>query len=150
MEVTESQLSIVLQEAFTCFLAFLAHTQKLHESRLPRQGKGIETTSDVSDRNLYESRTAATEMCLKYTTKIARSVRRWNKCQDHGSDDGGTVEADVVNFNSLLPDGYESSFLDTLSGAWISPITQFSAGPSGGNTEERKKTPGYQDGSQVK
>lgn len=75
MEITESQLSTVLQEALTCFLAFLSHTQKLRESTLPNQGKGIESTADVSTQRLHESRVAATETCLQYTTKIAKKCR---------------------------------------------------------------------------
>ncbi|KAH9220985.1 hypothetical protein DL95DRAFT_328278, partial [Leptodontidium sp. 2 PMI_412] len=131
MEITESQLSTVLQEALTCFLAFLSHTQKLRESKHPRQGKGIETTADISSQRYYESRVAATETCLQYSSKIARSVRRWNRYSANGSDDEVTVEPEVVSFRASLPDGYEASFLDMFSGAWISPTTPFSAGPSG-------------------
>ncbi|KAG4438121.1 hypothetical protein IFR05_006401 [Cadophora sp. M221] len=136
MEITESQLSTVLQEALTCFLAFLSHTQKLREAKQPRQGKGIETTADVSSQRYYESRVAATETCLQYTSKIARSVRRWNKYSANGSDDEITVEPEVVSFRASLPDGYEASFLDMFSGAWISPTTPFSAGRSGSSIED--------------
>jgi hypothetical protein len=136
MEITESQLSIVLQEALTCFLAFLSHTQKLRESKLPRQGKGIETTADVSSQNYYESRVAATETCLQFTGKIAKSVRRWIKYSTNGSDDEVTAEPEVMSFRASLPDGYEASFLDIFSGSWISPTTPFSAGPSGSSIED--------------
>ncbi|KAL5319646.1 hypothetical protein ACEPPN_012702 [Leptodophora sp. 'Broadleaf-Isolate-01'] len=140
MEITESQLSTVLQEALTCFLAFLSHTQKLRESKHPRQGKGIETTADISSQRYYESRVAATETCLQYSSKIARSVRRWNRYSANGSDDEVTVEPEVVSFRASLPDGYEASFLDMFSGAWISPTTPFSAGPSGSSIEDPLRT----------
>ncbi|KAH7321630.1 hypothetical protein BKA65DRAFT_85443 [Rhexocercosporidium sp. MPI-PUGE-AT-0058] len=140
MDITDSQLSTVLQEALTCFLAFLSHTQKLREAKLPRQGKGIETTADVSSQRYYESRVAAIETCLQYTSKIARRVRRWNSYPADGSDDEVTVEPQIASFRASLPDGYEKSFLDVFSGTWISPTTPFSAGPSGSHNEEAPRT----------
>ncbi|PVH85607.1 hypothetical protein DL98DRAFT_408950 [Cadophora sp. DSE1049] len=149
MEITESQLSTVLQEALTCFLAFLSHTQKLRESKLPRQGKGIETTADVSSQKYYESRVAATESCLQYTSKIARSVKRWNRYAANGSDDEVTAEPEVVSFRASLPDGHETSFLDMFSGAWISPTTPFSAGSSGSGIEDPLRTRSERHSTQV-
>jgi hypothetical protein len=77
-EITEFQLITALQEAFTCYLAYLSHTQKSRESKLPRQGKDIETTSDLSTQHNFLSRVAATDTCLQFTRKIARNVKRWN------------------------------------------------------------------------
>lgn len=141
MEISETQLSNVLQEAFTCFLAFLSHTQKLRESNLPRQGKGIETPADISSQRYYQSRVAATETCLRYTSKIARGVRRCNRYSANGSDDEVTVEPEVVSFRSSLPEGFETSFLDTFSGARIFPTTPFSAAPSGSSIEDPLRLP---------
>ena len=149
MEITESQLSTVLQEALTCFLAFLSHTQKLRESTLPNQGKGIESTADVSTQRLHESRVAATETCLQYTTKIAKCVGRWNRYAANGSDDEVTAEPEVVSFRASLPDDYETSFLDMFSGAWIFPVNQLSAGPSGSGIEDPLRTKSERQSTQV-
>jgi hypothetical protein len=140
MDVTEPQLTIALQEAFTCYLAFLSHTQKLRESSLPRQGKGIETTADVSTQQYYQSRVAGIETCLRYTGKIARRVRNWvNYPAEQDNDEGITAEAEVVSFEPFLPDGQELPYLDFFSGCLVQPITPFSAGPSNSNDEATAK-----------
>jgi hypothetical protein len=134
-EITEFQLITALQEAFTCYLAYLSHTQKSRESKLPRQGKDIETTSDLSTQHNFLSRVAATETCLQYTRKIARNVKRWNSNPvDQAREEsitGGVPE--VVSLEALVKDLEErhKPFLDTFSGSWINPITSYSAGPSG-------------------
>jgi hypothetical protein len=140
MDVTESQLTFALQEAFTCYIAFLSHTQKLRESTLPRQGKGVETTADVSTQQYYQSRVAGIEACLRYTGKIARRVRNWvNYPPEQENDEGITVEAEVVSFEDFLPDGQEMPYLDFFSGCLVQPITPFSAGPSNSNDEATAK-----------
>ncbi|KAL2068290.1 hypothetical protein VTL71DRAFT_16388 [Oculimacula yallundae] len=136
MEITESQLSTVLQEALTCFLAFLTHTEKLRESNLPRQGKGIETQADVSIQQQHETRVAATRICVKYTGKIARSVRKWNRHSRNDSDDEISVEPEVVSFKDSLPDGYEMSFLDRYSGPQKYPTSSSPAGTPKKNVDD--------------
>ncbi|KAK0116144.1 hypothetical protein ONS95_013175 [Cadophora gregata] len=148
MEMTESQLSIVLQEALTCFLAFLSHSQRLREAKLPRQGKDIETTADITSQKYFESRVAATETCLQYTSRIAKSVRRWNKYAATDSNDEATGEPEVVSFRASLPDGYEASFLDMFSGAWISPTSPLSAGPSRISIEDTPRHEAESHGTQ--
>jgi hypothetical protein len=130
MDVTESQLTIALQEAFTCYLAFLSHNQKLRESKLPRQGKGVETTADLSTDQYYKSRVAGIEACLHFTGKIARRVEKWvNYPPEEDYDEEITAETEVHNFEAL-PEGHDSPYLDFFSGCLVHPITPFSAGPS--------------------
>jgi len=134
MDLNESQLITALQEAFTCYLRFLSHTQRLRESKLPRQGKGIETKADVSTQNYYESRVVATETCLQYTGKIAQRVIRWsNDLSDPVKNETLHVEEDNEKFNHFLDD--EEPYLDIFTGTWIHPTTPFSAGPSGSHDE---------------
>jgi hypothetical protein len=135
MDVTEPQLTIALQEAFTCYLAFLSHAQNLRESSLPRQGKGVETTADVSTQQYYQSRVAGIEACLRYTGKIARRVRNWvSYPPEQENDEGITVETEVVSFEPF-PNGQELPYLDFFSGCFVQPVTPFSAGPSNSNNE---------------
>jgi hypothetical protein len=115
-EITELQLITALQEAFTCYLAYLSHTQKSRESKLPRQGKDIETTSNLSTQHNFLSRIAATETCLQYTRKIARNVKRWNSNPvDQAREEcitGGVPE--VVSLETLVKD-----LEDITSLSWI-------------------------------
>ncbi|KAE9374597.1 hypothetical protein N431DRAFT_438036 [Stipitochalara longipes BDJ] len=139
MDVTESQLTIALHEAFQCYLAFLTHAQKLRESKLPRQGKGIETTADLSTQQYYQFRIAGIEACLPYTGKIARRVEKWvNDPPEEDYNEGFAVEPDVETFEAL-PDGQESPYLDFFSGCLVHPLTPFSAGPSNSTEEANAK-----------
>jgi hypothetical protein len=136
MDVTESQLTIALHEAFQCYLAFLSHSQKLRESKLPRQGKGVETTADLSTQQYYQSRIAGIEACLPYTGKLARRVERWaNDPPEEDCDEGFAVEPEVETF-AALPDGHDTTpYMDFFTGSWVHPITLFSPGPSNSSDE---------------
>lgn len=129
MDLNEEQLITVLQEAFTCYLAFLAHCQRARESSLPHSGKGVETSSDVSSQQYYRIRVAGTETCLQYTDKIARRVLRWSDDPDYyQGDDAPLIEPQAQQFEAFFED--EAPFLDHFTGAWIQPNNPFSAGPS--------------------
>jgi hypothetical protein len=135
MDITESQLTIALQEAFTCYLAFLSHNQKLREAKLPRQGKGVETTADLSTDQYYDSHVAGIEACLQYTGKIARRVRNWmNYPPEEAYDESITVQPEGENYEAL-PDEHDTPYLDFFSGCLVHPITPFSAGPSNSSDE---------------
>jgi hypothetical protein len=133
-EITESQLITALQEAFTCYLTYLSHSQRCRESKLPRQGKGIETTSDLSTQQNFLSRVAATETCLQYARKIARNVKRWNSNPfDQAREESITGRfPEAVSLEAFLEDleGNHKPYLDIFSGSWVNPITSYSAGPS--------------------
>lgn len=149
MDVTESELTTALQEAFTCYLAFLSQTQKLRESKLPRSGKAVESTADVSTQKYFQSRVAGIEACLQYTGKIARRVRNWvNYPPEEFNDEGTAVETEVVNFETL-EDGHEVPYLDLFSGCWIQPLTIFSAGPSNSTGDDELKQSKVQPCTQV-
>ncbi|CZR59200.1 uncharacterized protein PAC_09092 [Phialocephala subalpina] len=147
MEITESNLSTSLQEAFTCYLAFLNHSQKLRESKLPRQGKGVETTADVSTQQHYQIRVAASETCLQYTGRIARRVYRWhNDPEEPGNDDSANVEVDVETLRTFLDEAPE--FVDPFSGKWIQ-TNACSAGSHPTNDKAAMKEVEDLTGSQV-
>jgi hypothetical protein len=134
MDITESELSISLQEALTCYLAYLSRSQKLRESRLPHQGKGVETVGDLVTQVNYQSRVAASETCLQYTGRIARRVRRWHHHSEESygdeekPDESDSVEVDMDTFCWFLEGVPEDPFLDPFSGRWIGP-TDACAGP---------------------
>ncbi len=73
MAVTESQLSIVLQEAFTCYLTFLYDTQ---ESRLPQAGRSANAATDIATHQYFNTRINTTELCLQYLSEISKHVRK--------------------------------------------------------------------------
>ncbi|KAE8451919.1 hypothetical protein EG329_002760 [Mollisiaceae sp. DMI_Dod_QoI] len=131
MDITESEFSISLQEAFTCYLAFLSHAQRLREIRLPRQGKGVETTADISTQRHHQVRVVASETCLRYTGRIAKSVRRWNNNpEEPGNDDSANVEVDMEHLYSFLEALPEDPFVDPFSGKLVQPTSASSSGPS--------------------
>jgi hypothetical protein len=139
MDVTEAQLTTALQEAFRCYLAFLSYDQKLRESRLPRQGKGVETTADISTQQYYQSRITAIEASIQHIGKIARRVERWvYEPPEEYYDEENTAETEEENFEAL-PKGQDSPYLDFFSGCLVYPTTPFSAGPSNSNEEAAAK-----------
>ncbi|PMD28220.1 hypothetical protein NA56DRAFT_5119 [Hyaloscypha hepaticicola] len=139
MDVNEAQLTIALREAFRCYLAFLSHDQKRRESSLPRQGKGVETTADISTQQYYQSRITAIEASLQYIGKIARRVERWvYEPPEEYYDEEITGETEGENFEAL-PDGQDSPYLDFFSGCLVHPTTPFSAGPSNSSDEAAAK-----------
>jgi hypothetical protein len=149
MDIADPLFPTAVREAFTCYLAFLSHTQATREARLPRQGKGVETTDDISSQEHFQTRVAVTELCLQYTERIASSVQIWaDDPPEDSNEEGITLEGiedenSEWDFEGFAPDG--QPFLDIFSGKWLEPITPFSAGPSGtqGNEEnctEHKST----------
>jgi hypothetical protein len=139
MDVTEAQLAIALQEAFRCYLAFLSYDQKLRDSKLPRQGKGVETTADISTQQYYQSRITAIEASLQYIGKIARRVERWvYEPPEEYCDEEINAETEEENFEGL-PNGQDSAYLDFFSGRLVYPTTPFSPGPSNSNDEAAAK-----------
>lgn len=150
MDFTESELSISIQEAHTFYLAFLSHSQKLRESKLPRQGKGVETTDDISTQREHQIRVAASETCLQYTGRIARRIKRWQNSPDEPSnEDDANVEVDVEALRPFLDGIAEDCFLDPFSGKLIESTNASSAGPSPRN--DKAANQGVQDltGNQV-
>ena len=145
MDITDEHLTVALQEALTRHLAFLHHSQNERESKLPHQGKGIETTIDVTTEEYFQTRIAATESFLQYTDRIARDVRRWMIEKLLGEGDIETeekAEEEISRYFGQLKLGPtavvdEEPFLDIFSGKWIQPVTPFSAGPSGDRSAEK-------------
>lgn len=136
MEISESQYTTALQEAFSCYLACLSYAQQLRQSTLPRQGKDVETTVDLSVEQDFQLRISVTQTSLNYAGKIAKEVRRWTKAPpEDESDEDPTPALDVAGFETFLSNDTGKGFRDILSGAWIEPTTPFSPGPSNDDSE---------------
>ncbi|TVY84786.1 putative E3 ubiquitin-protein ligase ariadne-2 [Lachnellula suecica] len=138
MDITNSQFATALRETFTCYLGFLSHTQSLRETKLPRQGKGIETTDDLASQRYFQTRVAVAEICLQYIERIASSVQDWAQdTPEEATEDCLTLEEvqndspqiDFAGFN-------DRPFIDIFSGKLIEPETPFSAGPSGAQVDD--------------
>jgi hypothetical protein len=147
MDITDEHLNLALQEALTRYLTILDRSQKERESNLPCQGKGVETTLDVSTEEFFQIRIAAIEYCLQYTDRIANDVRKWMVEKILGEKDEPQTEVEEEISRGLgllrldpLPVLDEEPFLDIFSGKWIQPVTPFSAGPSGNREVEERST----------
>ena len=76
MEATDEEITSVLTGAFDGYLKIIKLDQKLQETSQPRQGKGVETHTDVARREYFQSRSLVTEIYLRFATRIASSVRK--------------------------------------------------------------------------
>jgi len=151
MDISDPLFPTAVREAFTCYLAFLSHTQTTREAKLPRQGKGAATSEDISTQEHFQTRVAVTELCLRYTDRIASSVQIWADDPPEDSNEEVITPEETEDANSqwdfeeLVLDG--QPFLDIFSGKWLDPITPFSAGPSGtqrnDDSEEGRKEHEY-------
>jgi hypothetical protein len=142
-------LIITLQDAFTRYITLLQQCKATHEESLPRQGKGIETTSDLKIEQQFEARIATAEVCLGYVAHIAREVQGWmvrdidgdqstdneypGRLQRYEGDKAivGLMRQDdpVASFEKFPSFMDDEPFVDLL-GKLHQPITPFSAGPS--------------------
>jgi len=145
MYFTDQQsLITTLDEAFTCYISFLRASQLDYENSLPRQGKGVETTTDLTVEKSFNERIAAAEACLELKERIAKQVQTWmlRDMDGVGVEEKNTMgkndlvvrnmkEVDPVgSFKARYPElEVERPFLD-FSGKLHYPITPFSAGPS--------------------
>lgn len=77
VSITDGNFNFALKRAFTTYLGFLQYTQSNRESSLPRHGKGVETSIDISTEQDLQSQIAATQVCFKYSNRIAEDVREW-------------------------------------------------------------------------
>jgi len=135
MEVTEEEVTFVLTEAFAGYLKIIELEQKLHESSQPRQGKSIETQTDVARILSFQSRTLVTETCLRFAPRIAPIVRKWAGGSEE--EENGAQMEELIDLGRPLIKCYVPSleeddepFVNPMTGQWIQPITSRSAGPS--------------------
>lgn len=133
MEIADPLFPTAVREAFTCYLGFLTHIKTVREATLPRQGKGVETTDDLSLQQDLQARVAITELCLQYTDRIASDVQVWaDEPPDNSHDEDITSELREDEEPEWDFEGVDGQpFLDFFSGKWLEPITPFSPGPSG-------------------
>jgi len=141
MALSQKHIATVLNEAFTRYVAFLTASRQLHEESLPRLGKGIETTVDLTWEQSFRERLGAAELCLQQSERIARDVGKW---ANEPVSDEVELQTTVKDFNPVptveqLEDVWslgakfedDEPFVDIFSGALIQPTTKYSAGPSG-------------------
>jgi hypothetical protein len=140
MEVSDVQISATLKEALTCYLGLVSRIQSQRDAKLPLKGKNAQTDDDLSDQEGFEMRIAASEICLEYVEKIAAGICHWSSDEfdddERESQDGLYEVNSTFNLDSLLPGEDEQAYLDIISGKWIEPTSQFSAGPSGTQNHE--------------
>jgi len=136
MDLTLEERAQELQEAF---IRHIRHLQKDYErqlSQLPRAGKAVETTADISREQSYTSRVAFFESCIQNTTLIASKCTEWTKGLggDESSDciliDLGTPQGPVQEVGDFAPDD-DTPFMNPFTGKMVVPTTRFTAGPSG-------------------
>jgi hypothetical protein len=143
MDLNESQLTTVLQEALTCYLSFLSHEQTVRERELPHKGKGVETSADISIREYHHIRVVATEACLYWAEKISARVLRWSNDPGYNlNDETIHIEPQTKQFEAFLEEE-GIPILDPFTGAWIQPISLFAAGSADkdGGTSRRTESP---------
>jgi hypothetical protein len=168
MDVTEEQALSVLTEALTGYLQTLELDHRLEESSQPRQGKGNETSSDIARRQLFRSRTMATQTCLRFASRIASNVQKWvvgdeepervytpQKSpsvpvwhanfleEDEGLERGHIPQKSpsITVWHSNVPEEDEEPYLNPFTGQWIEPRTSKTAGPSNEYDIYAKKEP---------
>src|SRR5450432_2536347 len=77
MELTLEERAQELREAFIRRTRDLQEDYERQMSQLPRAGKAVETTADISREHSYTSRVAFLESCIQNTTLIASKVPEW-------------------------------------------------------------------------
>jgi hypothetical protein len=151
-DIDDTVVISVLTNALTGYLKLLSLEQNLHESSQPRQGKGVETHSDLARTQYYHARTMAAESCQQLVERITLNVRRWI----NGREDVDNVRAESVesvggggrdeirtdlnrdilsipgfNFTDVRPEEEdEEPYINPMTGQWITPVSSKSAGPS--------------------
>ncbi|RDW71672.1 hypothetical protein BP5796_07706 [Coleophoma crateriformis] len=140
--ITDNALSSTLQNALILYSNFLQYMQQKRESSLPRHGKEVETTIDVSTEQGLQSQVEASKICLQLQARIVDSVRKWMVSDVIGGGDSAEreeceipeLDADVRkvphDFAEYMEMAKEQTFIDPFSGKLIEPTTPFSAGPS--------------------
>jgi hypothetical protein len=160
MALSQKHIATALHEAFTQYVTFLTSSRKQHEETLPRLGKVVETTVDLTWEQYFHERLGAAEICLQHSERIAQNVRKWSsepvidevEEQSHGANldtfqSVGQFE-DVWSFRTKVED--DEPFLDIFSGALIQPKTKYSAGPSGTYDQPTSTRQSPQNGQNTK
>ncbi|RDW66552.1 hypothetical protein BP6252_10187 [Coleophoma cylindrospora] len=140
--ITDTALSSTLKNALILYSNFLQYIQQKRESSLPRHGKEVETTIDVSTEQGLQSQVEASKICLQLQARIVDSVRKWMVSDVIGEGDAAErqeceipeLDADVGkvphDFAEYMEMAKEQTFIDPFSGKLVEPTTPFSAGPS--------------------
>jgi hypothetical protein len=141
MALSQKHIATVLHEAFTQYVAFLTASRQRHEESLPRLGKGVETTVDLTWEQSFRERLGAAELCLQQSERIARDVGKWanepaldeveqkNPVKNLSAFPAVEQLEEIWSLGPKFED--DEPFLDIFSGALIQPTTKYSAGPSG-------------------
>jgi hypothetical protein len=137
MDLTLEERAQELREAFILHIRHLQEDYERQMSQLPRAGKAVETTADISREQSYTSRVAFFESCIQNTTLIASKVPEWTNGlgEDESSDsiliDLSEPQGPVEETHAFAPDD-DTPYMNPFTGKLVIPITRFTAGPSGG------------------
>jgi hypothetical protein len=160
--IEDTVVTSVLTDALSRYMRYLEVEQELHESSQPRQGKGVQTDTDLARAEYFRARTVTTESCLQFVGRIAENVKRWATGEEEVKDVGrgkekekevnfGLRDENLIDFNGEIPfslDDYfkpvwededDEPYINPMTGQWITPVTSKSAGPS--NTRGMYKEP---------
>lgn len=136
MDLTLEERAQELQEAFIRHIRDLQGDYERQISQLPRAGKAVESTADISREQRYTSRIAFFESCIQNTTLIASKVPEWtnglggDKSSDSIPIDLGGPQGPVQEIGAFAPDD-DTPYMNPFTGKLVVPTTRFAAGPSG-------------------
>jgi hypothetical protein len=136
MDLTLEERAQELQEVFIRHTRHLQEDYERQMSQLPRAGKAVETTADISREQRYTSRVAFFESCIQNATLIASKCTEWTKGLggDESSDsipiELGTLQGPVQEIRDFAPDD-DTPYMNPFTGKMVVPTTRFAAGPSG-------------------
>ena len=172
-DIEDSVVASVLTDALTRYMRYLEVEQELHESSQLRQGKGVETSTDLARTEYFHRKTVATESCLLVVGQITENVRRWvtggevvkdvghrkEKQVEFGSQDESLIDLNGEltslpgrGFQTTREDEDEEPYINPMTGQWITPATSRSAGPSNnqGLYKARSRKPSFDYSLEVK
>lgn len=136
MYLTLEERAQELQEAFIRHVRHLQGDYERQLSQLPRSGKAVESTVDISREQRYTSRVAFFESCIQNTTLIASKVSEainglgGDKSSSSSLIDLGRPQGLVQEIDAFAPDD-DTPYMNPFTGKLVVPTTRFTAGPSG-------------------
>jgi hypothetical protein len=135
MDLTAEEQNLELENAFKRQIHWLEQEQEHRASNLPRAGKGVETTADLSHELSFRNRIAFLELCLQRVTQMASEVSKpvstpvkHNEVppSDHLY---RTEEQSYVQEYDMPPD--DEPYVNPFTGLLVVPKTLHAPGPSG-------------------
>jgi hypothetical protein len=136
MDLTLEERAQQLQEAFIRQIHDLQEDYERQITQLPRAGKAVESTADISRERRYTSLLAFFESCIQNTTLIASKVLEWtnglggDKSSNSSFINLGGPRGPAQEIGAFAPDD-DTPYMNPFTGKLVTPITRFTTGPSG-------------------